>query len=250
MVRKKKGIRHESMGKEQEHFKIYARVFDEYTLNTLKILASKRFFQTLDYPISTGKEADVYRVTTREKTYFAAKIYRIETSNFKAMQKYLLGDPRFKRVKGKRKIVETWCQKEFRNLREAYDIGIRVPYPVKALKNVLILEFIGENGVAAPLLKDVKIKNPKKLVKALADDVEKMWEKAKIVHGDISKFNIMILNNEAVLIDIGQAVSIKHPMALELLERDLRNINKIAEDYNIKFNYKERLKSIVDKYGG
>lgn len=241
----------ERMRKENESVKIYQGVFDSHTLKTLTILASKNFFISLDYPIATGKEADVYRLTTREKTYLAAKIYRVETSNFRVMERYLAGDPRFnfkkvsKTRRGTDSIINLWCQKEFRNLRDAHDAGVSVPYPVKNLNNVLLMEFIGKDGVPAPLLKNVMVKKPGELIKKLTHDMELMWKKARIVHGDISEYNIMVLDEKPVLIDIGQAVSTEHPMALELLERDLRNIGKLAGKYGVSFNYSKVLKDIM-----
>ena len=236
--------------KENESVKIYQGVFDDYTLKTLTILASKNLFVSIDYPIATGKEADVYRLTTREKTYLAAKIYRTETSNFRVMERYLAGDPRFnfrkvsKTRRGVDSIISLWCKKEFRNLRDSHDVGVAVPYPVKNLNNVLLMEFIGKDGVPAPLLKNVRIKKPEELIKKLAHYVELMWKKARIVHGDISEYNIMVLDEKPVLIDIGQAVSVEHPIALELLERDLKIVGKIAEDYNVNFNYRGAFEKI------
>ena len=79
--------------RDKEHFKIHEGVFDTKTLKLLTSLANKRYFKTLDHPISTGKEADVYRATTKDG-FIAVKMYRIETSKFvKTMHKYIDGDP-------------------------------------------------------------------------------------------------------------------------------------------------------------
>jgi len=224
---------------EKSSFKIYQRVFDKYTFKTLAKMVDKKYFTTLDFPISTGKEADVYRVTT--KTGFAAvKIYRIETSNFKAMQNYLIGDPRFTRIKkSKRGIIEAWCQKEFRNLQDALKIGVKVPKPIAFEKNVLIMEFLGtKEGSPYPLLKKVSPKNPEKLIKTLLLYIKKMW-KANLVHGDLNEYNIVMKNQTPIIIDIGQAMSTKHPYAPELLKRDLNQINKLSKKYKVKIDTKK-----------
>ncbi|MEM0372382.1 MAG: RIO1 family regulatory kinase/ATPase [archaeon] len=233
--------------REREFFKIYQGIFDEGTLKTLAMLARKRFFDSIDFPVSTGKEADVYRAS-KGPEFLAVKIYRIETSNFKAMQNYLTGDRRFGRVKAsKRGIVEAWCQKEYRNLREALDAGVNVPYPIHAEKNILIMSFLGDaHGAPFPLLKSVRVKNPSKLIKTLASFVKKMW-KHGLVHGDLNEFNVMMDGEKPLLIDIGQAMSTSHPIALELLERDLASIAKLAKKYNVAFDSEKELKSIVKR---
>lgn len=232
--------------RENSTLKIYQGIFDDCTMKTLVKLAGKRHFDSIDYPISTGKEADVYRATKSGVEFLAIKIYRIETSNFKAMQNYLIGDIRFDKTKSsKRSIVETWCKKEYRNLCEAMDAGVKVPYPIKAEKNVLIMGFVGnKEGVPYPLLKNVKPKNPEKLIKILTKYVEKLWKNG-LVHGDLNEYNIIMEKDVPIVIDIGQAMQTRHPIALELLQRDLRSIEKLARKYNIKFNHENEMKRII-----
>ncbi len=205
----------------------------------------KKYFTVLDFPISTGKEADVYKATkiSKDKTKepVAVKIYRIETSNFKKMQEYMIGDPRFEKVKGtKRGVVEAWCRKEHRNLKDAYEAGVKVPKPIAFEKNVLVMEFIGKkDGSPYPLLKEAEVRNWKKLVDKIIRYIEVLWIKAGIVHGDLNEYNIIMKNQSPVLIDIGQAMSIKHPIAPELLKRDLNQINKLAKKHGVKIKTNE-----------
>lgn len=233
-------------GKEAEQLKIYQGVFDDYTLRTLVSLASKGYFNTLDYPISTGKEADVYRATTKQGDYVAVKIYRIETSNFRNMYNYLAGDVRFSHIKkNKRSIIKTWCQKEFRNLRDMHGAGIGVPKPIKFLNNVLIMEFLGENGMPATLLVKHKPKNPKKLIHTLTRYIKDMYKKANLVHGDFSEFNIMMIDEKPYLIDVSQALKTEHVIAKELLRRDINNLARLAKKYRVDFDAEKVYNSIV-----
>ncbi len=54
-----------------------------------------------------------------------------------------------------------------------------------------------------------------------------------------------MLDNEPVIIDIGQAVSIKHPRAEEFLRRDLENVARLAKknDVAIGFSFNSVLNS-------
>ncbi len=232
--------------KDADQLKIYQGVFDDYTLKTLVDLASKHYFNTLDYPISTGKEADVYRATTKERGYLAIKIYRIETSNFRNMYDYLAGDIRFAHIKkNKRSIIKTWCQKEYRNLRDMHEAGIGVPRPIKFMNNVLIMEFLGENGMPATLLVKQKPKQPKKLIATLTRYIKEMYKKANLVHGDFSEFNIMMIREKPYLIDVSQALRTEHVTAKELLKRDIHNLARLAKKYGVDFDAEKVYDSTV-----
>ena len=92
------------------------QVFDVYTLNTLGKLISDKVIDIVDFPISTGKEGNVFRGVTPDKKFVALKIYRISTATFKHISDYIIGDPRFKSVRKTRKdIIFAWTKKEFKN---------------------------------------------------------------------------------------------------------------------------------------
>jgi RIO kinase 1 len=59
----------------------------------------------------------------------------------------------------------------------------------------------------------------------LLNQIRNLYKKAKLVHGDLSEYNIMNHNEKPVLFDLSQTVSIEHPMANELLKRDLNQVN-------------------------
>jgi serine/threonine-protein kinase RIO1 len=78
----------------------------------------------------------------------------------------------------------------------------------------------------------------------LAKYVEKLW-KTGLVHGDLSEFNIMMLREKPYIIDIGQAVSTESPIAKELLNRDLHNLQRLAEKYKIIFDAEKAFGRII-----
>jgi len=88
------------------------------------------------------------------------------------------------------------------------------------------MEFIGENGVSAPLMKEQAPKNPQKIYETLLTYLGRLYIKAELVHGDVSEYNVMIWKGHPVLFDMSQAVPLSHPMASFLLQRDLINMNR------------------------
>lgn len=220
-------------------------VFDRPTLLSLNRMIGRKIIKSLDYPVATGKEANVFRATT-ENGFLAVKIYRIETSMFRHMGKYIEGDRRFKHLKGgKRNIVFAWAQKEFKNLAICEEAGVHAPKPVLCERNILVMEFLGEEGVPYSTLDDVGSEHPKEDLESILADMKKLY-KAGLVHADISEFNIME-GNVPYLIDVGQGVLLDHQMASEFLARDVRNIlNYFKRKYGIVKSEEEVLSWIKE----
>jgi RIO kinase 1 len=197
--------------------------------------------------VSSGKEARVYWGTTKDGTDLAVKIYLTSSAEFKrGMHKYIEGDPRFKDVKhDTRSLIAVWAQKEFRNLREAYEVKVRVPKPIVVKSNVVIMEFIGEKGVSAPSVKEQAPNDPEKVYKVIVTYLKRLYQKAKIVHGDLSEYNIMMWKGKPVVFDVSQSVSIQHPLTDFMLRRDLANVNKYFSRQNVDVIPDEELYKLV-----
>jgi RIO kinase 1 len=207
----------------KEAYKVYNEVFDRSTIRVLDKFR-REYYEEIEYCISTGKEANVFRAKTK-KGFVAVKIFRTYTSSFDNMSAYIIGDPRFARVKRrKHDLVYQWCKKEYRNLNKAYNLGVLVPKPFVSRKNVIVMEFIGENGVPASLLKDVGLEEPQWWYDTILKNVKKLYE-GGLVHADLSEFNILVYKNRPVFIDMAQSVLIEHPKALHFLKKDVININ-------------------------
>ena len=103
----------------------------------------------------TGKEANVYHCTTKEGRDRAIKIYKTSILIFKDRDKYVTGEFRFRQGYGRknpRKMVRTWAEKEMRNLIRLHNVGIPCPEPILLRSHVLLMDFIGTQGWAAPRL--------------------------------------------------------------------------------------------------
>lgn len=228
----------------KERKKIAGYVLDEPTLLVLWEMLNKRIISSLDYPVASGKEAVVFRATVGEEfegegEYVAVKVYKIETSDFVRMQEYIKGDPRFFGVKNvKREIVYAWTRKEFRNLQICADAGVPAPAPYLFKNNVLLMQFLGEEGIPDSLLVDVGSTNPEKDCDALLEYVKKLYGR-RFVHGDISEFNVLMHRDVPYLIDVGQGVLLDHPKAEEFLRRDVGNILRYFGGYGIEKDVEE-----------
>ena len=213
--------------KDSDDRKVSSEIFDKATLQVLYKLANQGHLDVLNGAISTGKEANVLKGIKEDGSIVAVKIYRIATSDFKKMQYYIAGDPRFNvRSSNKRQLINNWVNKEYRNLTRLRDAGVYVPEAITSLNNVLIIEFIGDaDGNPAPTVKNLPPEDPDDFYEKLVNQMYRFINKANLVHGDLSSYNILNFNEEPVIIDVSQSVVRDHIIANELLERDIKNIS-------------------------
>jgi len=214
---------------------VMEEVFDRSTLMTIYNFLNNQTIDEIHGVVKSGKEARIYWGKAPDEKELAIKIYLTTSADFKkGMLPYIEGDPRFAHVRrDTRSLVYTWAQKEFKNLQLAHEVGVRVPEPIAVDKNVLIMEFIGKNGVSAPLMKETILRNPERVYRQLLTYLRKLYRKGELVHADLSEYNIMIWKGNPVIFDVSQAVSIEHPMADQFLRRDLENLYRYFKKLGI-----------------
>lgn len=205
------------------------QVMDPRTRMILFKLLNRGLITEINGCISTGKEANVYHATSKAGDEYAIKIYKTSILVFKDRDKYVSGEFRFRSGycrHNPRKMVRTWAEKEMRNLLRMKNAGLNVPEPILLRSHVLVMTFCGKDGWPAPKLKDVDISTTKAR-ELYRDCVIMMWNifnKCKLVHADLSEFNLLYHDGHIVVIDVSQSVEHDHPHALEFLRKDCTNI--------------------------
>ncbi|QOJ78177.1 serine protein kinase RIO [Infirmifilum lucidum] len=229
-------MRERRLERDSELRKVLEDVFDYRTVMAVYRLMNRGILAKLYGTVSTGKEARVYWGKTPKGEDVAVKIYLVWTSEFrKSRLKYILGDPRFENApRDPIGFVNTWCRKEFRNLKRAYSVGLPVPRPIAFEENILVMEFVGGNGSPYPLLKDSPPSNPEKVLDVLRSFIRRLYQEAGLVHADLSEYNVMIKEgDEVIVIDFGSAVLKSHPNALEFLRNDIRNVYRYFREIGL-----------------
>ena len=224
------------------------QVMDPRTRLILFKLLSRGVFECIDGCLSTGKEANVYYARGGPQAAalaeaagasagaaavadLAVKIYKTSILVFKDRQRYVDGEHRFRNgySKGKnpRKMVQLWAEKELRNYKRLVACGVRAPRPVLLKGNVLVMEFIGNDGWPAPRLRDATL-NERRVREAYWQTcraMRVMYKRCRLVHGDLSEYNLLWHDKEVVVIDVSQSVEHDHPRASEFLRKDCANVN-------------------------
>lgn len=227
------------------------QVLDPRTMRFLGKIINKGIISRINGCISTGKEANVYHgdhedpeVTTRE---FAVKIYKTSILVFKDRERYVDGEFRFRNTKNQsnpRKMVKVWAEKEFRNLKRLYVNGIPCPEPVALRSHVLVMEYLTKgNAQPSPKLRDHPFKDIDEIAhyyQQMLFYMRRMYQKCRLVHADLSEYNSIVHNDKLYIIDVSQSVEPEHPMALDFLRMDIKNVNDFFSRKHINV-YPERL---------
>lgn len=213
--------RTEDRRKEKGHRKLLDEFFDHSTLLTVSRLVTRGAFDAIDHPISTGKEGGVFRAT-RGSGFVAVKVYRIGNATYRRFPPYALAELRREgSVRSLQQVIPAWTRREHTILGRLKEAGVRVPTPLTHLRNVLVMEYIGDAEGAAPRLRDAIIEDLPGLYEDLVRQVRAMLLTAHLVHADLSPYNVLYFEDRTVLIDVAQSLPSDHPQAKALLERDI-----------------------------
>ncbi|KAL8824764.1 MAG: hypothetical protein Q9170_008051 [Blastenia crenularia] len=220
------------------------QVLDPRTRMILLQMINRNLVSEVNGCVSTGKEANVYHALSvpqeeRSETavvplHRAIKVYKTSILVFKDRDKYVTGEYRFRQGYSKgnnRAMVKVWAEKEMRNLKRIYAAGIPCPEPVHLRLHVLVMGFLGDRkGTPAPRLKDVELVGGdvedrwRQLYLQLLGYMRILYQKCRLVHADLSEYNVLYHQDKLWLIDVSQSVEHDHPRSLEFLRMDIKNV--------------------------
>ncbi|KAI0850932.1 Serine/threonine-protein kinase Rio1 [Daldinia vernicosa] len=214
------------------------QVLDQRTRLILYQMINRGIVNEIHGAISTGKEANVYGAIAYPDingppVHRAVKVYKTAILSFKDRERYITGEHRFKSGSNKgnsRKMVKLWAEKEYRNLQRIYSAAIPCPEPLQLKHHVLVMSFLGDQkGYAYPRLRDANIPRDdadqlwRKLYVQLLSIMRRMYQVTRLVHADLSEYNILYNGGQLYIIDVSQSVEHDHPRSLEFLRMDIKN---------------------------
>ena len=222
--------------KDREDIATQQLAVDERTRVTLFKLIDNGTLQEITGIVATGKEAVIVHAfggIHSEKSIpkeVAIKIFKTTLIEFKSRDKYIKDDYRFKRrLKhiNPRKLIAAWVEKEMHNLKRLEKFNIPCPHVVLNKKNAIIMGFIGSDRIAAPQLRlaDLNEEQLKSAYEQCLDSMRKMYKEARLVHADLSEYNLLWHEDVLYFIDVSQSVEPSHPNAHYFLHRDCTNIS-------------------------
>ena len=119
-----------------------------------------------------------------------------------------------------------WINNEWETLNTLYEAGADVPKPFERSGSAILMEYVGNGEVPAPMLHQVRLEKEeaRPLFEKLVRNLE-LWLSCNRVHADLSAYNVLYWNGDVKVIDFPQAVDPRtNPSAQMLLARDVRNL--------------------------
>ena len=209
--------------------------------------------------VKGGKEANVYCCAAHPATgldLIAAKLYRPRKfRNLRNDSQYRQGRPildargevvsqrdwrmhkaiQSKSRKGLEAQQTSWIEYEFQSMRRLYEAGADVPLPVKRGDHTILMEYVGDEIIAAPALIQVSLApdEARGLFERLMRNVEVMLG-CSVIHGDLSAYNVLYWNGAVKIIDFPQVVDPRgNPDAFVLFSRDVERLCQYFARYGV-----------------
>jgi RIO kinase 1 len=237
-----------------------ARFEEAWLLDSLNEIAGQQLISDVLRKVKAGKEASVYLCRSGasvEKQLLAAKVYRPRTlRNLKNDAIYRTGrtdldedgtvlfreadvNAILKRTKYGEELRHTsWIAYEFKTLEKLYEAGADVPKPYAMLKNSIMMEYIGEEGMPAPTLNTVSLdrEEARNLFDRVVLNLNLLLQNERI-HGDLSAYNILYWDGDITLIDFPQVVHPEaNPSAWMIFQRDVMRVCQYFSSQGVKVN--------------
>jgi RIO kinase 2 len=217
-----------------------------YDALALYDLAQRDIILSLGQPYGMGKEATVYRALDMDNKEVAVKFLR-------------WGQTSFRRVRRLRTIKDeslySWmdfskraAKREFSALRILKKVGGKVPCPKAINRHVIVMsKMFGEL-----LLQILDLTKPQEVLEQIIQQIRLAYQKAKIIHCDLSEYNIFVDEKEQItLFDWPQWQPLTHPNALWLLKRDITNITTFfRRRFRIQYDIDETLGRVIASSNG
>ena len=94
---------------------------------------------------------------------------------------------------------------------------------------------IGIYDRASPRLKDAQIPSSSypALYHELILNIRKMYHRCKLIHADLSEYNILYHETHLFIIDVSQSVEQDHPNAFDFLRKDLKNVEEFFGRFGV-----------------
>ena len=226
------------------------QVLDPRTRLLLFKLLNSGALSVINGCVSTGKEANVYHAEGRDGE-LAIKVYKTSILIFKDRDRYVTGEFRFRHGYCKsnpRKMVRMWAEKEMRNYRRLALCGVPCPEPLMLKEHVLVMRFLGEDGWAAPRLKDANLR-PAEMEGAwrqVAMLLRQLFHACRLVHADFSEYNLLWHKRAVYVIDVSQSVEHDHPNALNFLRADCEHSLSFFRSSGVTCSTQQLFEFVVD----
>lgn len=208
------------------------------------------------HAVKSGKEATVYCCAADPALgvdYLAAKVYRPRMfrglkndavyrrsrAQIDANGHTVRDDRRWRAhqqsARGRGERVASWISYEYTTQQRLFAAGADVPRPLSHIGNGVLMEYVGEPGDAAPLLREVRLQREEAqpLFERIMRNIE-LFLACERIHGDLSAYNILYQAGKPTIIDFAQAMDPRYnPDVYPMLARDVERVCRFFARYGV-----------------
>lgn len=219
----------------------YRLTYHGYDYLALKTLTKKNTVLSLGNQIGIGKESDIFLVGDPKGKSMVLKVHRLGRISFRTVK-----NNRDYLKKGSMEglnwmfLSKMAAVKEFAFMKVLYENGFQVPVPIDQSRHTIVMSLID----GFPMTKLLSHDNPARLYNTLMNFIVRL-AKQGLIHCDFNEFNIMIKEKfdtpeeEIIVIDFPQCISLSHVDAKRYFERDVdcirlffeKKLKYVSEDY-------------------
>ena len=212
--------------------------FTGLSMLALKTLSQKGVVDSLGSVVGVGKESVVYDALSGRYGEVVLKFH-------------MIGAPSFKKVKEKREYYNhNWiilsslsAKREYKCLQKLSGT-VNVPSPYGLAYNAVVMERIDGRELCRTNLED-----PEFYLSEILRQMREMYRMG-IIHGDLSEFNILIVEDKPYFIDMPQYAESSSIIAEKLLERDVHLVLKhFRKKYGLNISVKDTIEYIRGENG-
>lgn len=231
-----------------------------WIIDSLSDFYDQQWFFDILRLIKGGKEASVYLCAAKpdlQVTFLAAKVYRPRRfRNLKNDHIYREGRENLdengnvitnsgmlhairKRSDYGLQLTHTaWIEYEYRTLQILHQAGADVPAPYTRGNNAILMSYIGDEDLPAPVLQEVRLSQAeaRRRYERRLHNVEILLDH-NLIHGDLSAYAILYWEGNITLIDFPQVLNPDQNVnAYWIFERDINRLCEYFTTYNIRPN--------------
>ncbi|MGZ4908192.1 MAG: serine/threonine-protein kinase RIO2, partial [Halobacteriota archaeon] len=208
------------------HYVGYKLTFTGFDALATYTLVKRGIITALGGIIGVGKESDIYDAKRDDGLAVAVKFHREGTTfrHIKRARGYVAHAERCSWMLASRRAAES----EYQALKKLYGY-VEIPEPIAQNRHVIIMGLIDGTELTR-----TELAAPLDVLRHIMEQVKLVYGR-RIVHGDLSEYNILVrADGRVTLIDWSQWVPLSHPDSEDLLSRDVNNVlSYFARKYKI-----------------
>ena len=144
----------------------------------------------------------------------------------------------------------SWLMHEFITLQRLHSMGAAVPRPISTSENAILMEYIGDRHRPAPALSGIGLEQHEasRHFAEVLRNIELMLSH-RMIHGDLSAYNILYWQGNVTLIDFPQVtMSESNHNAFRIFERDVRRVCDYFAGQGVVADSDAITRSLWEKY--